>query len=82
MKNTRMLAGIVTGLIYGLAIFWGAVFQALPVGGLVLLAAAAIGLGGGLIGGALLYVITAVCPVEEKKEAGHPELPEEYRAAA
>jgi hypothetical protein len=54
----------------------------LPVGGLVLLAAAAIGLGGGLIGGALLYAITAVCPVEERKEAMHPELPEEYRAAA
>jgi hypothetical protein len=54
----------------------------LPVGGLVLLAAAAIGLGGGLIGGALLYVITAVCPVEERKETIHPELPEEYRAAA
>jgi hypothetical protein len=80
--NRRMLAGIVAGIIYGAATFWGAIYQALPVGGLVLLAAAAIGLGGGLIGGALLYVITAVCPVEERKEAMHPELPEEYRAAA
>jgi hypothetical protein len=77
-----MLAGIVAGLIYGGATFWGAIYQTLPVGGLVLLAAAAIGLGGGLIGGALLYVITAVCPVEERKEAMHTELPEEYRAAA
>jgi hypothetical protein len=74
-----MLAGVVTGFIYGVAIFWGAVYQALPVGGLVALAAAALGLGGGLIGGALLYLITAVCPAEERKEA---ELPEEYRAAA
>jgi hypothetical protein len=80
--NRRMLAGIVAGFIYGAATFWGAVYQALPVDGLVLLAAAAIGLAGGLIGGALLYVITAVCPVEERQEAMHPELPEEYRAAA
>jgi hypothetical protein len=80
--NRRMLAGIVAGLIYGAATFWGAIYQALPVGGLVLLATAAIGFGGGLIGGALLYAITAVCPVEERKEAIHPELPEEYRAAA
>jgi hypothetical protein len=80
--NKRMLAGIVTGLIYGVAIFWGAVFQALPVGGLVTLAAAVVGLAGGLIGGALLFLMIAVCPVEEEKEAKLPELPEEYRAAA
>jgi hypothetical protein len=64
------------------AIFWGTIYQALAVDGLVLLAAAALGLGGGLIGGALLYLITAVCPVEERKEDRLPELPEEYRAAA
>jgi hypothetical protein len=80
--SKRTLLGFITGFVYGGAIFWGAVYQAVPVGGLVLLAAAAIGLGGGFIGGALLYVITAVCPVEERKEAMHPELPEEYRAAA
>jgi hypothetical protein len=61
--NNRMFAGIVTGLIYGVAIFWGAVYQALPVGGLVTLAAAAVGLAGGLIGGALLFLMIAVCPV-------------------
>lgn len=80
--NRRMLTGIVTGLIYGVAIFWGTIYQALAVDGLVLVAAAALGLGGGLIGGALLYLITAVCPVEERKEDRLPELPEEYRAAA
>jgi hypothetical protein len=80
--NKHTLAGIITGLIYGVAIFWGAVYQTLPVGGLVTLAAAAIGLAGGLIGGALLFLIIAVCPAEEKKEAILPELPEEYRAAA
>ena len=80
--NKRTLAGIVTGLIYGVAIFWGAIFQALPVGGLVILATAAVGLAGGLIGGGLLFLMIAVCPVEEKKEAKLPEFPEEYRAAA
>ncbi len=80
--NKRTWAGIITGLFYGVAIFWGAVFQALPVGGLVTLAAAAVGLAGGLIGGALLFLMIVVCPTEEKKEAKLPELPEEYRAAA
>jgi hypothetical protein len=46
------------------------------------LAAGAIGLAGGLIGGGLLFLMIAVCPVEERKEAKLPELPEEYRAAA
>ena len=78
----RTWAGMIIGLIYGVAIFWGAVYQTLAVGGLVTLAASAIGLAGGLIGGGLLYLIVAVCPAEEKKEAMHPELPEEYRAAA
>lgn len=80
--SKRTLLGVVTGFIYGLAIFWGAVYQALPVGGLVILATGAIGLAGGLIGGALLFLMIAVCPVEENKEAMLPELPEEYRAAA
>jgi len=80
--NRRMLTGIVTGLIYGLAVFGGAVYQALPFGGSLVLATVALGLGGGLIGGALLYLITAVCPVEERLEDKLPELPEEYRAAA
>jgi hypothetical protein len=30
----------------------------------------------------LLFLMIAVCPVEERKEAKLPELPEEYRAAA
>ena len=80
--SKRTLLGIVTGLIYGVTIFWGAVYQALAVGGLVILAAGTIGLAGGLIGGALLFLMIAVCPVEEKKEANLSELPEEYRAAA
>jgi len=80
--SKRTLLGIVSGFIYGVAVFWGAIYQALAVDGLVLLAAAAIGLAGGMIGGALLYLITAVCPVEERKEDRLPELPEEYRAAA
>lgn len=80
--SKRMLAGIVTGLIYGVVIFWGAVFLAPPAGGLITLAAASIGLAGGLIGGGLLFLMIAVCPVEEKKEEKLPELPEEYRAAA
>jgi hypothetical protein len=80
--NKRTLAGIITGLIYGVAIFWGAIYQTLPVGGLITLATAAIGLAGGMIGGGLLFVMVAVCPVEERKEAELPELPEEFRAAA
>lgn len=80
--NKRMLAGIITGLVYGVAIFWGAVYQTLPVGGFITLAVAAIGLSGGLIGGGLLFLIIAVCPVDERKEAKVPELHEEYRAAA
>jgi hypothetical protein len=80
--NKHTLAGIITGLIYGVAIFWGAVYQTLSVGGLITLAAGAIGLAGGLIGGGLLFLMIAVCPVEERKEAKLPELPEEYRAAA
>ena len=80
--NKRMLAGIIAGLIYGFAIFWGAVYQALPVGSLITLATAAIGFAGGLIGGGLLFLIIAVCPAEERKEAKLTELPEEYRAAA
>jgi hypothetical protein len=80
--NKRTWAGIISGLIYGLVIFWGAVFQALPVGGLVTLAAAAVGLAGGFFGGGLLFLMIAVCPVEERKEAKLPEFPEEYRAAA
>jgi len=80
--SNRTLLGIISGFIYGAAVFWGAIYQALAVDGLVLLAAAAIGLAGGMIGGALLYLITAVCPVEERKEDRLPELPEEYRAAA
>lgn len=79
--NNRTLAGIITGLIYGVAILWGAIYQTLPVGGLIILATAAVGLGG-LIGGALLFLMIAVCPVEERKEAQLPESPEEYRAAA
>ena len=78
----RTFAGIITGLIYGVAIFWGAIYQTLPAGGLITLAAASIGLAGGLIGGGLLFLMIAVCPVEEKKEAMLPEFPEEYRAAA
>ena len=80
--NKRMLAGIITGLVYGVAIFWGGVYQTLPVGGFITLAVAAIGLSGGLIGGGLLFLIVAVCPVDERKEAKVPELHEEYRAAA
>jgi hypothetical protein len=80
--NKRILAGIIIGLIYGVAIFWGAIYQTLPVGGLVTLAVAAIGLAGGIIAGGLLFLLIAVCPVEERKEAKLPELPEEFRAAA
>jgi hypothetical protein len=80
--DKRIWAGIITGLIYGVAIFWGAVYQSLPVGGLVALAAGAIGLAGGLIGGALLYLMVAVCPDLQRKETALPERGEEYRAAA
>jgi hypothetical protein len=80
--QTRTWIGIILGVVYGVVILWGAVFQALPVGGLVTLAAAAVGLAGGLIGGALLFLMIAVCPVQERKEAKLPEFPEEYRAAA
>ena len=38
--NNRTLAGIITGLIYGVAILWGAIYQTLPVGGLIILATA------------------------------------------
>jgi hypothetical protein len=47
--NTRTWVGIISGLIYGVAIFWGAVYQSLAAGGWVTLAAGAIGLAGGLI---------------------------------
>jgi hypothetical protein len=80
--NTRTWAGIISGIIYGVAVFWGAVYQSIAAGGWVILAAGAIGLAGGLIGGALLYLIVAVCPVLQRTEAELPELGEEYRAAA
>lgn len=41
-------------------IFWGTAYQTLLVGGLITLAAAAVGLAGGLIGGALLFL--DICP--------------------
>ena len=80
--TTRTWAGIVSGLIYGAAIFWGAASPAFAVGGIVALAAAAIGLAGAVGGGGLLALIIAACPIEEKKGARPAEAPEKYRAAA
>jgi hypothetical protein len=55
MQNKHIIAGIITGVAFGLVIFWGATYAAFLAGGSVTLAAgldgfmAALG-GGGLIG--------------------------------
>jgi hypothetical protein len=78
----RTWTGLVSGLIYGLLIFWGAASPAFSAGGLVALAAAAVGFMGAVGGGGLLTLIIAACPDEEEKEARVPGLPEDYRHAA
>jgi hypothetical protein len=81
--SRRTWAGIISGLIYGAVVFWGAAGPALSVGGIVALSAAVVGLAGAVGGGGLVALIIAACPNEEKKEARLPILPEEeYRAAA
>jgi hypothetical protein len=82
IMSKRTWAGIISGLIYGAVIFWGAASPALSVGGIVALAAAVVGLAGAVGGGGLVALIIAACPIEEKKEAKLVELPEDYRAAA
>jgi hypothetical protein len=78
----RTWAGLVSGLIYGAVIFWGAASSTFAVGGLVALAAAAVGLAGAVGGGGLVALIIAACPIEEKKEARLFGFPEELRTAA
>ena len=53
---------------YGALIFWGAASSTFAVGGLVALAAAAVGLAGAVGGGGLVALFIAPCHIEEKKE--------------
>lgn len=78
----RTWFGVITGVIYGLAIFYGAVYQGLTGGALIILATAALGVGAGLIAGGLLFFMIAMCPVEEKKHPAIGDHAEDYRAAA
>lgn len=80
--NERTWVGIIAGVNLRSSDLWGALYQALPVGGLVTLAAAAVGFGGAVGGGGLLALFIAACPNEEKKEARLFGFPEEIRTAA
>ena len=81
------IAGIVSGLIYGSVIFWGAAYPALETGGSVALAASLVGFLGAIGGGGLIGLTVAMGVEEEieeaeaKKETG-AETPVEHRAAA
>jgi hypothetical protein len=77
----RTLAGIICGLIYGVVILWGALYPALPAGGLVAFAAGLVGFMGGIGGGGLIGLTVAIGVEEEEKAiVTKPEL--EIRAAA
>jgi hypothetical protein len=83
--KTRTIAGILSGLIYGLVIFWGATYQAFEVGGSVALAASLVGFLGGIGGGGLVGLTVAMGVEEEIVEeaaATVTEPPIEHRAAA
>jgi hypothetical protein len=85
--SKRFWAGMISGLIYGAAIFWGAAGPAFSVGGLVALAAAAVGFMGAIGGGGLIGLIVAMGVKEETEEKAAKkdtvaEPPVEHRAAA
>lgn len=77
----RTLAGLICGLIYGLMIFWGALYPALPAGGAVAFAAGLVGFMGAIGGGGLIGLTVAI-GVEEEKEAIVTKREPEIRAAA
>jgi len=83
----RTVAGLVSGLIYGLLIFWGAAYPALQAGGSVALAASLVGFLGAIGGGGLIGLTVAMGVEEEieeqaAKEETVAEPPVEHRAAA
>jgi hypothetical protein len=83
----RTVAGILSGLIYGIVIIWGAASPAFEAGGSVALAASLVGLLGAIGGGGLVGLTVAVGVEEETKETAAKkdtvaEPPGEYRAAA
>jgi hypothetical protein len=79
----RTVAGIVSGLIYGFVIFWGAASPALSAGGWVALAAAAVGFMGAIGGGGLIGLTVAMGVEEEAAEKETvAEPPVEHRIAA
>lgn len=83
----RTVTGIVSGLIYGLVIFWGAAHPALETGGAVALAASLVGFlgaigGGGLIGLTVAMGVEEEMKEEEAKKETVAEPPVEHRAAA
>ena len=80
MNNHKKL-GIVFGVIYGVIIFAGAVYQALASDALLIIATAALGMGGGVIAGGLLFMMIAMCPSEDKEKAASDGA-EKYRTAA
>ena len=80
MNNHKQL-GVIVGLIYGVIIFVGAVYQAFASDLLLILATAALGIGGGLVAGGLLFMMIAMCPSEDKERAASDRA-EGYRAAA
>jgi hypothetical protein len=82
----RTVAGLVSGLIYGLLIFWGAAYPALQAGGSVALAASLVGFLGAIGGGGLIGLTVAMGVEEEMEEEAKKETvaepPVEHRAAA
>ena len=79
-RRTRL--GIIVGVIYGALVLVGAAYQGLSGGALMILATTALGLGGGLIAGGLLFAMIAMCPSEEEEEPALSAHPDEYRPAA
>jgi hypothetical protein len=83
----RAWAGIISGLIYGVVIFWGAAYPALETGGSVALAASLVGFLGAIGGGGLVGLTVAMGVEEEVTEEAAKretvaEPPVEHRAAA
>jgi hypothetical protein len=78
----RTLAGIICGLIYGVVIFWGAMYPALPAGGLIALAAGLVGFMGAIGGGGLIGLTVAIGVEEEEEREIVTRREPEIRAAA
>jgi hypothetical protein len=79
----RTRLGIVLGTVYGALVLLGSVYQGFYDGALIVLATAALGIGGGLIAGGLLFANIALCPSEGKQKEEEPSTGEdEFRRAA